>query len=767
MRITAPVPAVLLLPWAVLLLVGCAGLRYVPEDEELYTGADLEIESEKRVPRRRRLESELEDGIRPQPNTTWLGLVRPGLWVYGVTGDAEVGLRGRANRRFGEPPVLFHEASPERTAETLRRRLGNKGYFDAELSYEIERRRRRAGVTYRATLFEPFRISEFHGPPGETVLERAVNRSLEDTLVEIGEVYSLDTLLEERARIDRALKEDGFFYFNSDYLEYVARTDANERTVALELQVKPDAPARARRRYRVGDVLIHDGRGADYGDGEVREPIADGVYLVGGKDGSRYRAEVLADAVLLRSGERYSRRAHLDSISRLIDLGVFQAASIRYRETGDGETLDAEVFLTPAMEKSLQAELRAVVKSNDYAGPGLTASYLDRNLWGGAEQFELQLLSSFETEIGTAAFTLDSYELGAEASVSLPRILGPLPIGTAPSRTLPRTRVRTGYRSLTRIDAYRLDSFNAGYLYSWSSDEFTRHEWRPVDATIVRPRDFASEFQQLLDDSPALQRAFDEQFIAATGYLYRYDTRRDDARRHHRYFGFELESAGNLVHAAQLLRKGEGPDSDDPYTVFGVPYSQYLRADSDSRAYVGVTENSTLAMRFLAGAGRALGNSETMPSIRQFTVGGTNSMRAFAARSIGPGSVARPDGGTYSERLGDMRLEGNLEYRFPLFGLFHGALFLDAGNIWNLGDDKDLPGSGFEPERAVDQLYLGTGAGFRLTTPILVLRLDVAFPLREADRPSSERWVVDEIDFRDRGWRADNLSFNLAIGYPF
>ncbi len=766
MRIPVLTPALLLLSWAPLLFIGCAGLRYVPEDEELYTGADLEIESEERVPRRRRLQSELEEGIRPQPNTTWLGLIRPGLWLYGATEDAETGLRGWVNRRFGEPPVLFHQASPERTAETLRRRLGNKGYFDAELSYEIERRRRRAAVTYRATLFEPFRISELRGTPGESELEQAVNRSLEDTQVELGEVYSLETLIEERARIDRALKEDGFFYFSPDYLEFVASADPHERTVELELQVKPDTPARARRRFEIREILIHDGGASDAGTAG-REQIADGVYLLGATNGSGYRVDILTDAILLRPGERYSRRAHLDSISRLMDLELFQTASIRYREVGDGETLDAEVFLTPAMEKSVQAELRAVSKSNDFAGPGLTASYLDRNLWGGAEQFELQLLSSFETELGTAEFSLDSYELGAEAGVSLPRILGPLPIGTAPTRTLPRTRVRVGFRSLTRLDAYRLDSFNVGYSYAWSSDEFRHHEWRPVEATLIRPRDFAPDFQELLDDSPALQRAFDQQFIVASGYSYRYDTRSDDARRHHRYLGLELESAGNLLHATQVLREGEGPAEGDPFTVFGVPYSQYLRVDTDSRAYLGVTENSSLAMRFLAGAGRALGNAETMPSIRQFAVGGTNSMRAFRARSIGPGSAARPEDGTYTERLGDMRLEGNLEYRFPLFGLFHGALFLDAGNIWNLGDDQDRPDGRFEPAGALEELYLGGGVGVRLTTPLLVLRLDLALPLREADRPSGRRWVVDEIDFRDRDWRADNLSFNLAIGYPF
>jgi len=747
---------------------GCAGLRFIPEDEELYTGADVRIESEERVPRRRRLQSELEDGIRPQPNTTWLGLIRPGLWIHGAFADIETGLRGRLRDRFGEPPVLFDEVSPERTAETLRRRLGNRGYFDAELEYKITRRRKRAGVTYYAELFEPFRIAELRGPPGDSRLEIAIRDVLYESLVEPGDVYSLDTLIEERSRIDRELKNAGFYYFNPDYLEYAARIAPESRTVELDLHVKPGTPARARRPYRLGSVHLHTGHSRALLTGErdaAATELSPRVYYL--SDEVPYRTAALRDAIVLQPGELYNRRRHLDTISRLMDLGVFQFVTIRYRQAADNETLDAEVHLTPMMEKSLQAELRAVTKSNNYAGPGLSASYLDRNLRGGAEQLELQLLSSVETRIDTTAWSLDSYELGAEVTFSIPRIVSPLPIGTTPGRRLPRTRIRAGYRALTRVDAYRLDSFNAGFAYLWSADEFSRHELRPVDATIVRPRDFDPEFEELLDISPALRRAFDEQFIIASGYSYRYNTRPDDTRRHHAYFGVDLETAGNLLHATQVVRRGESPQEDDPFQVFGVPYAQYLRLDTDNRAYLGVTENTRFAARVLAGAGQALGNAQSMPSIKQFSVGGTNSIRAFPARSIGPGTVQRPVDDRYVERLGDMRLESNLEYRFPLVGLFRGALFLDAGNVWNLRDDKDVPGSMFEPGSALRELYAGAGAGIRLRTPFVVLRLDLAFPLREADRPPGERWVIDDVNFADSDWRRDNLLFNLAIGYPF
>ncbi len=754
---------------ASILAGGCAGLQFLPEDEELYTGAEVEIESEDRIRGRRRLERDLEDGIRPQPNTSWFGVVRPGLWIYGAMGEREEGVRAWISERYGEPPVLLREVLPERTAETLRRRLSSRGFFDAELEYEIDRRPRRAGVTYRATVLKPFRIAELRGPAGDTALERAVRDALDDTRVEAGDVYSLETLREERSRIDRALKDDGFFYFNPDYLEYIARANPEDRTVDLELRVKPETPPRARRRYRVGNVRVL-GTGLQPGaelESETRTSVelTPGIRYIGSENA--YRAETLASAILLEPGEHYSRRRHLNTINRLMDLGVFQFVSVRYRETGDDETLDAEVRLTPMRERSLQAELRAVTKSNDYAGPGFNASYLDRNLFGGAEQLEVQLLSSFETRMDTAAWSLDAYELGVETQLSIPRILGPLQLGAIAGGTLPRTRIRTGYRSLTRLDAYRLDSFNAGFSYLWSTGEFSRHEWRPLEATMVRPRDFTAEFEELLEASPAVRRAFDEQLIVASAYSYRYNTQRDDTRRHHRYHGFEIETAGNVLHAARLLRHGEAPDEDDPYTLFGVPYAQYVRADFDNRAYFGVTERSRFATRLLTGAGQAYGNARSMPSIRQFSVGGTNSIRAFPARSIGPGAASRPEDGRFVERLGDMRLEGNLEYRFPLLGLLRGALFIDAGNIWNLGEDRDVSDSEFSISTALEELYVGTGVGLRLTTPFVVVRFDVAFPLREADRPAGERWVVDEIDFGDSGWRRNNLMFNLAIGYPF
>jgi outer membrane protein insertion porin family len=175
-----------------------------------------------------------------------------------------------------------------------------------------------------------------------------------------------------------------------------------------------------------------------------------------------------------------------------------------------------------------------------------------------------------------------------------------------------------------------------------------------------------------------------------------------------------------------------------------------------------------LAGRVIAGVGLPYGNSDQLPFIKQFFSGGTNSVRAFRARSIGPGTY-NPDlkPATFlPDQAGDLKLEFNAEYRAKLFSVVHGALFVDAGNIWLLNENNDLPGANFTRDFH-RELAIGMGAGLRFDFSFLVLRTDFAFPVRNPILPQGERWVFNAIDFGSRNWRRDNLIFNLAIGYPF
>ena len=756
---------------AVLTFSGCTTLRFLDEDERLYTGAEVELESPEPARSRRATESQLEEVVRPGPNSTFLGFMRPRVWVYHRFEEPEEeGLRARFYERFAESPVLFEEVSPEGNAARLRAWLRNHGYFDAEVEYDVRERRRRAGLTYAVRAGMPYRIGSITRPRGDGELVKAIRAADRDSVLQAGRPYELATLREERVRIDGVLKDDGFYAFSPDYLLFNARRDHDGRTVDLELVVKSETPDRARRRHRIEAITVY----ADHQFG-TREPPAEteGIEIeprfryVGGEQ--RLSPDVVASAILLRPGDRYSRSRHQETIGRLMSLGVFRFANIRYEYVGDGEALHAFVYLTPEREKLVSGEVRMVTRSDDFAGPGVELGYRDRNTFGGAEELRVDLRSALETELGSGSATVDSWDVGADVSLSIPGIVAP------PARrmdwdgpVMPQTELSTGVSSVTRVDLYRLDQVKGSFGYKWSPQETVRHQLRPLEIAFVRPGRFSSEFSALLDRNPSLRRGFEEQFVLGGSYEYLYNDRRAPRRRNNTVVNVDVDLAGNLISAGYAAVEGEYPDADDPRQVLGRLYSQFARVDGDVRYFIPVTEESTLAARVLAGAGYAFGNSAVLPRPLQFSVGGTNSIRAFQRRTIGPGTLApESDGGPGGERTGDIRLETALEYRFPIVGMLKGAIFADAGNIWTF-DREGVEESGvFDAGRALEQLALGGGFGLRIDPSLLVLRLDVSIPLRKPWLPAGERWVAGEIDAADQAWRRENIVLNLAIGYPY
>ncbi|MFO7782914.1 MAG: hypothetical protein R6W94_14955, partial [Spirochaetia bacterium] len=519
---------------AVLALSGCTTLRFLDEDERLYTGAEVTLESPEPAGSRRATESALEEVVRPSPNSTFLGFMRPRVWVHYRVGEPEdQGLRARLYERFAETPVLFDEVSPEENAARLRAWLHNHGYFEAELEYDIRERRRRAGLVYEVHAGAPYRIGSISRPQGGGELQEAIRAATRDSLLRSGDRYELATLREERVRIDRVLKDEGFYAFGPDYLLFNAHRDHEARTVDLELVVKSETPDKARRRHYIEAVTIY----ADHQFG-TREPpgqsnsIEIGPHLSYVVGEQRLRPDVVTSAIPLRPGDRYSRSRHQETIGRLMSLGVFRSASIRYEYVGEGDALHALIYLTPEREKLVSGEVRMVTRSDDFAGPGVELSYRDRNTFGGAEQLRVDARSALETELGSSAAAVDSWDMGADVSLAIPGILAP------PARrmdwegpVMPQTELSGGVSSVTRVDLYRLDQVKGSVGYKWSPRETEQHRFRPLEMAFVRPAEFDSEFSELLDRNPALKRGFEEQLVIGGSYEYLYNDRRVPRRR--------------------------------------------------------------------------------------------------------------------------------------------------------------------------------------------------------------------------------------------
>ncbi len=764
-------------------VVSCATVPNNEDPPELYIGADLEIQDPLGLRERRALQAAYESALRPAPNRSVLGVWRPRLQLFQIMGGEEAeGWRSRAQNRFGEAPVYFSAEIPEANAQRLLNTSYARGYFDIELDYDIVRPREgQVGLSYNLSPGERYRVGELRYGSGDStederpehfsVIDEAIQRELEVSELREGMAYHLDDLEQERNRIDAALKNQGFFAFSAGHLIFDGQRDRDRKVVDLRLDLREDVPARATRRYRLRNIYLYleysVGSEDPPDDLDELEQLAHRFFVVQPSD--RYRGSIVLNALVIEPGELYRRNDHLRSLSRLSDLGIFQFSSIRYRETEEPEQLDAYVYLTPSPSRLVQAELQAVSRSDDFAGPAVNITYRDMNAFGGAEELTVQSNAALETRLREdAGRVLGSYEYSAEAGLSLPRVLAPFAVDRARSGSLSRTRIRAGIQSLTRVDTYRLDSANARFGYSWRSNPRISHELDPVDITFVRPSEFSKGFEEQLDENPILARSFEQQFLVGTRYNFIYSNRGLTEGRATSYVQLGLESSGAVLHAVQQLSGTDDSGGDESAGYFDTPYAQFLRADTDLRQFVPLIGSQRLAMRLLAGVGYPYGNSDTLPRIRQFSVGGTNSMRAFAARSIGPGSIP-PGLDAFDDRSGAMRLEANLEYRFPISTYFRGAFFLDIGNIWDLPGDGDAGSQEgeFGLESFLGDVAVGSGVGLRFDPGVVILRLDIAFPVRKPWVEERDGWLIQDMRPLEPDWLRENLVYNLAIGYPF
>ena len=294
-----------------------------------------------------------------------------------------------------------------------------------------------------------------------------------------------------------------------------------------------------------------------------------------------------------------------------------------------------------------------------------------------------------------------------------------------------------------------------------------------------------------MDENTFLARSLENQFIMGARYTYTLNTQVNEERmekfreqrfeKSHFFVNAKLESAGNLVHALRGGSFKNETDSTNTLFIFGSPYSQFVRGETDFRYYFQFSKRTKIATRLIFGTGYAYGNSVTMPYIRQFSIGGSNSIRAFPARSIGPGTYdvryTDPDSENkilFLDQRGDLKLETNVEFRFDIINFLKGAVFADAGNIWLWRDEVnpetkkiERPGAKFNRATFMKELAAGTGVGLRADFNFFVLRFDLAFPIRKPYLPENERWVWNEIDLKSPSWRKENLVLNIAIGYPF
>ncbi len=761
-----------LLPYILVLLLfsSCTGLRKLDEGQHLYTGSRIHIHTEEDLNDRRAIKPELERVLRPKPNSSLL-ISRPRLWMYQRAGEPTGrGLRHLMKNRLGEEAVLFDQVSPDRNIRLIQNRLYNLGYFDASLHYTLDSAYRRVSIDYHIDLRPPYRTGHLHPLPDNGLLAASINDLLDESLIVAGDAYELDLLKRERQRINRELKKQGFFYFHPDHILFRADSSANHRKVDLYITLKPDKPAPAGRQYHIGNIYIH----ADYMTAEAATqqqkdtlPLQEGVYFFDAL--GQFDPQTITRALFLKKDSIYNIEDHDRTINHLMSLGTFRFVNLRFspRQFEEKHLLDVRVLLTPAKRKSLSVELLGVTKSNNFAGPGVLATFTNHNLLRGAEAFMMSTNASYETLIGGQT-SASMREFGLDGTLSFPRFVLPFGWQAQPQVYAPKTNISLGINFMGRTDAFNLTTMKAQHTYIWNRELSRQFRVSPLVFNLFVLGNVDESIEPILLGGTLLRRGLFEQFVIGGQFTYVFNSRLQPGTRHDWFFQFNLDMSGNLAYLLMNHVFQASPLEEGGYGVFGQSFAQYTRADADVRYYWRTGEGSALVTRFYLGAGIPYGNSDRLPYVKQFVAGGASSVRAFHPRSLGPGSYTpSPDmvSGYNIYQTGELKLEANVEYRFTLSGMFKGAVFLDAGNIWRLHEDEDVPGGTFKTGTFPAQIALGTGTGLRIDAGFFLLRFDFAFPLAKPGTGNSG--YFDPVRLLDRQWRRDNLVFNLAIGYPF
>ncbi|MGE5425247.1 MAG: BamA/TamA family outer membrane protein [Syntrophothermus sp.] len=760
-----------LLILVMMILSSCNTLKYVSEKDPLYTGPDIKIKTVKHVPKKV-VKRELEKRLSPKPNGSILGF-RSELWFYNMGKDKKKGLKKWLAKKLGKPPVLLSQVDPARSSEIMQSYLDSKGFFRSKVNYEVKKKKKLAKVIYSVYLPKPYLINNYDLPAGEDSLSMAIRAVTEKkNLLRRDKQYDLDLLKQERLRIDAELKKKGYYFFNAEYLIFQADTTAGDKHVNFALNVKKDIPDKARIVYYIGNVYLVPSYSLT--PDSLRKTydtvFTGGVFYL---DDGVFRQGAIVRNVFLKPGDRYNRDSYNLTIKRMMGMGVFSFASIKFSDTlteeGKG-ILETRILLTRRAAKSLMAEPDIVTKSNNYSGPALNLRFKNRNFLRGSEQLSLNVDGNYEFQLSGSQKGFNSYEFGGTIQLLYPHFILPFRIDDSKSFYIPKTKFEAGIRFIHRVQLFDMANLTFKFGYIWRTSDKDEFEVNPVYLNFSKLLKRTEKFNELLRANPYLQRSFEEQFTIGSMISYTHNGLVGNDRKNQYYLNTSLDFSGNILSVLQSLTKSYKNTAENPYKLFGYKYSQYTRAMIDGRYYLTFDRNNRIATRLITGAGIPYGNSKVMPYLKQFFSGGSNSIRAFLPRTVGPGSYIPPDSilqNSYYDQSGDIKLEYNLEYRFTIISVLKGAIFFDAGNVWLMRADTNFRGGEFQPDRFYKEIAVGTGLGLRVDLSFFVIRLDVGMPLRKPNLPEGQRWVTNQINFGSPKWRRDNLILNIAIGYPF
>lgn len=753
-------------------LFSCQVTKYVPEDEYLLQGIKIEAgdgEFDKK---------ELDEYIKQKPNKRIL-FWRFYLSLYNLSNPEKEKWPHGWLRDIGEPPSVYDEQLKHKSTEQLGFYMRNKGFYEATVNDTIiYKRKRRAKIVYRVEPGVPYKIKSMRYTFEDPALAGKVLADTSSTKVRVGALFDVDVLNDERVRIEKLLRDSGYYAFKRDFVYYEVDSALNAHLVDVTLGVHnyPQISEQGRTVstphpvYTIRDVYMTSdftalSVGGNSNLSTKRDTlIYDGIHLLYDQK-INVKPGLLTQKNYIMPGTLFDATMVNNTNRNLNSLSAFRMVDVRFTQANTKEPmLDCAIMAVPATKQSYTIKLEGTNSAGNF-GAAANIGYRHRNLFGGSETFDLSFLAAVEN-IKTTDDVVDStytgrnvmQEYAIEARLTIPRFLLPIKTERFIRKYNPKTNIRLLFNYQKRPDYIRTLA-NASFGYDWKATSKLIHRVYPMELSLIQTPYKSDEFIDWLEGK-YLFYSYEPHLILDSRYSMVWSNQKVLKNQNFQDVRINLETAGNLLYAG-FSAFAEAPENGI-YQVLGLDFAQYFKADVDMRFYNFLYDDISLVLRGFAGVGYAYGNSSAMPFEKQYFSGGANSIRAWQVKNLGPGSYKDPDESTYPNQTGDVKLEANMEYRFKLFWRLEAALFLDVGNIWSLSAEDDREGAGFEFKRFYKELAVGTGVGARAVFSFFVFRFDMGVPLRNPYAIEGSNWLLG-----NSGISGSDLTFNFAIGYPF
>ena len=765
--------------------------------------------------------------IKQKPNRKILGVFRFHLWVYNMvnkkkTEDKKIAWLNKTDKKnearklkgkkiistdklifrekllnIGEAPVVLDTFLTDKSVKQIKMYLNNKGFFNAKVSRAItyNKKKKKANVVYNVTTGNPYIVRNIKYSTHDAEVKKIILDDTANALIRKGKNYDVDEMQAERDRITKQLKNNGYYYFAKEYIDF--RIDSTLKSNQLDIRVrigmiktkkkindKDTTITENHQQYKINKIFIFPEYRTlqldtfKYDTTEVKIPPRKKggdpsiYYFIANKNvRNKVRYKTITQSVFIEPGKYFNLTDVEKTYNRLAELRFYKFTNITFTDISDQTTdkshqLDCHIELTRTPTQSLNYEVDGTNSSGNLGVAG-NIIYQNKNFFRGTEIFNVKLKGALEVQKVTGQSSSDNtinnvlpfntMETGIETGLDIPKFFVPIRAERFPKYFRPKTTIQAGLNFQQRPDYTRYVA-NMTFGYDWKENAFKRHILNPIEINSVKIK-LDPAFEQTISGlSQTLQSAYRDHLTAALKYSFIFSNQQTNKTKKFVYFRGTFESAGNLL---RLINSTIGsPKSEDGYySIFNIRYAQYLRADVDFRHYNKINPHTTFIYRTILGVGLPYGNFPAMPFEKSFYVGGANDIRAWQIRTLGPGSFV-DSLHSVLDKTGDIMLEGNIENRFGIYKFLQGAVFVDAGNVWLMNKNAKFQDGEFLWDKFYKQIAIGAGLGLRFDFSFFVFRIDAAVPLKDPTQPEDHRWVIN--DFR---W--DGINFNLGIGYPF